>query len=87
MIERDQHIIDLARSAALTLWLSPEEDTREYLAIEKFAQLIAEAEREACVKLCEKVMAQIVMASDEYLEGREMGAVVCANYIKARKRV
>ena len=36
-----EDVIRLAKEAALTLWLSPEESKREYLAIERFAELVA----------------------------------------------
>ena len=44
-----------------------------------------ELEREACAKVCEDVMLQVVLGSnDDYNEGRQMGATVCANKIRAR---
>ena len=56
------------------------------------AELIAEqanqavlAEREACAKVCEIEASVIVTnASQQYQDGRSMGATVCANAIRAR---
>jgi hypothetical protein len=43
------------------------------------------AEREACAKLCEVEATVIVTnASEQYQEGRSMGATVCAAAIRAR---
>ncbi len=42
-------------------------------------------EREACAKVCEDVMLQVALGSnDDYNEGRQMSATVCANKIRMR---
>jgi hypothetical protein len=42
-------------------------------------------EREECAKVCEVVIAQDVIGSnDSYIEGRQMGATVCMNSIRKR---
>jgi len=56
------------------------------------AELIAEqanqavlAEREACARECEKeASVTVVNASEQYQEGRSMGATVCYHAIRAR---
>jgi hypothetical protein len=51
--------------------------------IDKFAKLIAEA----CAKVCEVEASVIVTnASEQFQEGRAMGAVVCAEAIRARMK-
>lgn len=53
--------------------------------LERFADLIAEAEREACAKVCEATMTDAILGGNkEYNTGREMGATVCANKIRMR---
>ena len=54
--------------------------------LERFAALVAAHEREACAKVCDVVvMDRVFNASDEYQNGRDMGATVCAAAIRARK--
>jgi hypothetical protein len=54
--------------------------------IEEIDTLVA-AEREACAKECEIEASVIVVnASEEYQEGRSMGATVCYHAIQARSK-
>ena len=47
----------------------------------------AAAENEACAKVCEVEASVIVTnASEQFQEGRAMGAVVCAEAIRARMK-
>lgn len=50
----------------------------------RFGMKISEVERAHCINICDRVSKQTVLASDDYMEGREMGATVCANYIRLR---
>ena len=64
-------IIELARQAGFNHGL---DDPIIYAAHERFAKLVAEKEREACLKICE------AQASTNYWEGAD----VCADAIRAR---
>jgi hypothetical protein len=45
----------------------------------------ADAEREVCAKVCDvEASVHVTNASEQYQEGRSMGAVVCAAAIRAR---
>lgn len=56
--------------------------------LERFAALVAAAEREECAKVCEEVSLQAVtawkLAYQPQDQGREMGADECAAAIRAR---
>lgn len=56
----EQDIVRFAEEA--DLWLHSD---RKYEAVEKFAKLVAAAEREACAKMCEEI------SDDEYYFGRQ----------------
>jgi len=56
----EQDIVRLAEEA--DLWLHSD---RKYEAVEKFAKLVAAAEREECAKMCEEI------SDDEYYFGRQ----------------
>lgn len=46
------------------------------------------AEREACAKVCEATMTDVILGGNkDYNTGREMGATVCANKIRMRSNV
>jgi hypothetical protein len=51
--------------------------------LERFAELVAEQEREACAELCEE-LAVTKRFPSSYEEGFADGADVCANTIRAR---
>lgn len=55
------------------LWL-----TREQYFLERFAELVAAAEREACAKACEQL-------SKTLADHKAVGAEECAAAIRARK--
>jgi hypothetical protein len=63
----EQDIVRLAEEA--DLWLHSD---RKYEAVEKFAVLVAAAEREECAKLCEMV------ADDEFYWGRQYAEMLRA---------
>ena len=48
-----KEIIDMAREAGICTWLKPPEDVIE--RIERFAALVAAAERKACAKVCDAI--------------------------------
>ena len=89
-----EDIICMAREAGLASWMrlnfeAPQED------LERFAQLVAAAEREACAKVCEDISFRAsdrhdAMADDRndepilYMSGKEQGAGSCAIAIRAR---
>ena len=57
--------------------------------LQRFAALVAAHEREECAKVCEQHELEshntiFLGASAEYLDGRAMGAQVCASYIRQR---
>ena len=55
--------------------------------IERFAALVAAAEREACAKVCEVLSKDRGMIDDEILKkGVLAGASMCAHVIRARVR-
>ena len=57
------------------------------LFIERFANLVAAAEREACAKVCEVLSKDRGMIDDEILKkGVLAGASMCAHAIRARVR-
>lgn len=60
-------------------------DEYDRQALNKFAALVAAAEREACAQVCE-VQASVIVtgASEQYQEGRSMGTTICADEIRAR---
>jgi hypothetical protein len=75
-------IIRLAREAGIVDWsLHGRLESKEE-ALERFAALVAAAEREACAKLCEEI------AKDNDAEGADIdwvtGNMECADYIRAR---
>ena len=52
-----------------------------------FAALIRQDENEACAKLCEAEASVVVTnASEQFQEGRAMGATVCAEAIRERMK-
>ena len=61
-----------------------DDETRAWL--EAFAKLVAAAEREACVKVCEEVMFRPSKNPDEAeLAGIRLGSRFCAAAIRARE--
>jgi hypothetical protein len=48
-----EDIIRMAREAGICTWLKPPEDVKERL--ERFAELVRAAEREACAKVCDEM--------------------------------
>jgi hypothetical protein len=48
-----EDIIRMAREAGMLTWLNPPEDVTE--RFERFAALVAAAEREACAVLCDQL--------------------------------
>jgi hypothetical protein len=67
----NSEIIRMAREAGICTWLKPPEDVKERL--ERFAALVAAAEREACAKVCD----ELHYAADAY-------GAQCAEAIRAR---
>ena len=64
-------IILMAREAG---WTGPEENVTYVAMLERFATLVAAAEREACAKVCEQLGEEYAYASEEH----------CAEAIRAR---
>lgn len=60
--------------------------TKMHGALERFANLVAKAEREACAKVCEAVEVPDVIygAHPDYLEGKFMAISQAATAIRAR---
>jgi hypothetical protein len=81
MIKQD--IIRMARQAGSLIEAVQEKDLQW---LERFATLVASAEREACAKVCDsfKVPAQVRGAHPDYLVGKEMAASQLADAIRAR---
>ena len=77
-------IIRMAREAG---WTGPEENVTYVAMLERFANLVAAAEREACAKVCEVLSKDRGMIDDEILKkGVLAGASMCAHAIRARVR-
>ena len=72
MNEKD--IVRLAEEAEL--WLHSD---RKYEAVEKFANLVAAEEREACAKVCENMSGPIEIYNPAYVH-----YIGCAEAIRAR---
>jgi hypothetical protein len=72
-------ITRLAREAGLPAFLYPELIAEtDWKLIERFAALVAAAEREACVRVCEE-------NADDDTEGEwDSACISCANHIRAR---
>jgi hypothetical protein len=79
-------IIKMAREAGINVeqgfllrFMGVEDD------LERFAALVAAAEREACAKVCDiEASVNVINANEAYQEGRSMGSMVCAAAIRAR---
>lgn len=75
-----------AGSVSATFW--PDDFTGLMSVFERFAALVAAAEREACAKVCEDVSLQALtswkLAYQPQDQGREMGADDCAAAIRQR---
>lgn len=72
-----EDIIKLAREAGFNVVTAPQ--------IERFAALVAAAEREFCARLCDiEASVNVVNASAAYQDGRSMGSMMCARAIRAR---
>ena len=66
---------------------SPEGWDKTVDELERFATLVAAAEREACAKVCEVLSKDRGMIDDEILKkGVLAGASMCAHAIRARVR-
>ena len=78
MIDRD-NIIRMAREAGLAALLRDTQKTHE--ALERFAALVAAAEREACAKVCEDAISSIWEFHPEYVN--QVGRNVCTNLAAA----
>ena len=75
---RDE-IIKLAREAGLAALLRDTQKTHE--ALERFAALVAAAEREACAKVCTEIMDDFWTGDDRWEAARH-----CAESIRARSQ-
>ena len=82
-------IMDMAREAGLCTWVIPPEYFVE--KIERFAALVREDEREACVKECKKLIK--VFLSSKYSTGQPLSSfkerhavAACIEAIEARGR-
>ena len=84
-----EDIIKLAREAGFDHWWDSGNEQRETLQehIERFAALVAAAEREACAKVCDETLAQHYMKQTipERDEALFLAACAdCASAIRAR---
>jgi hypothetical protein len=82
-----EDIIKMAREAKMPFYFRTGEiDNID--AVERFARLVAEKEREACAKVCEELSdsahALWKVDADPTEQGRDIGAEHCAQAIRAR---
>ena len=49
--------------------------------IERFAALVAEAEREACAKLCDKEVAELLYGGDDWYTAKTLAAAIRAREV------
>ena len=76
---------DIIRMAQEAGWTGPEENVTYVAMLERFAHLVAAAEREACAKVCEAFSVDRGMIEDEILKkGVLAGASMCAFAIRER---
>ena len=88
MNERIQELYNQAALYAFNQRVSDQSVAKDlHSAInEKFAELIAAEEREACAKVCEslEIPDTIEGAHPDYVDGKRMAAMQCAEAIRAR---
>jgi hypothetical protein len=66
---------------ATEVWQTSRWTSEQLKRLERFAELVAEQERDACAKVCEKAVADIWKYHDD---GRtEIGQTVCINLARA----
>ncbi len=80
-------IIRMAREAGLALYVNDATEEPYALTLERFAALVAAAEREACAKVCEEHGDKWADGSDEWRNGQATASYYCAIAIRARVKV
>jgi len=78
-----EEILQIGRKAGALIEIAQEKDL---LWLERYTELVAAKEREACAKVCDyfEVPAQVRGAHQDYLLGKEMAASQLADAIRAR---
>lgn len=73
-------IIEMAKQSGMEVWKGGHRYMDDF-DIHKFAKLVAEAEREACAKVCDDIRHyNLSQETDDWIEGTKD----CANAIRAR---
>jgi hypothetical protein len=78
-----QEIIEMARDSGMELYGLGKDRARFVHHLEAFAKLVAEAEREACAKVCDSFYESWINIHGRY-EFMGEGAQECAEAIRAR---
>lgn len=80
-----EEVIQLAREAGLAL-VYTESDEDGWRELERFAALVAAAEREACAAICDRLERRYGEGPEveHWAQGFKKGATICQNRIRAR---